>query len=264
MSRLPALPGAETAGTRALLDPSLMRQVDIVEIIGPSEQGVSRPYLCRGDDGLLYYVKGRQTNRASLWSEWIAGHAGRALGLSIPPFRVVNIDAALLPETPPALRDIGPGPAFGSEKYHSAIWLEPAQLSTVPRDMQRDLVLFDWWIRNTDRTVGNTNLLWDPETKTPVVIDRNNAFDLDFDEAAFCEHHIFATQWQAMCSDWVTLTRQLDRLSAVMPVVHAACKMAPAEWAWENAEMDVTARFDVAKAVAQLARCEDPELWRPK
>jgi hypothetical protein len=264
MSRPPALPGAETAGASNVLEPSLMWPVDIVEIIGPSEQGMSRPYLCRGDDGLLYYVKGRQTNRASLWSEWIAGHAGRALGLPIPPFRVVNIDATLLPEAPPELQDIGSGPAFGSEKYHSALWLEPAQLPAVPRDIQQDLVLFDWWIRNTDRTTGNTNLLWDPDAKRPVVIDHNNAFDPDFDETTFCDHHVFADQWRAMRSDWVTHTSALDRLRAVMPVVHAACKMAPAEWAWENAEMDVPARFDLARAVAQLARCENPELWRPK
>lgn len=31
----------------------------IVEIIKQAEQGLSSPFLCRGDDGTLYFVKGR-------------------------------------------------------------------------------------------------------------------------------------------------------------------------------------------------------------
>ena len=41
--------------------------LEIVEIIGPSEQGQQTPYKCRAEDGEIYYVKGRQTNRSSLW-----------------------------------------------------------------------------------------------------------------------------------------------------------------------------------------------------
>lgn len=47
----------------------------IVEIIKQAEQGMSSPFLCRADDGALYFVKGRASGRASLWadnapSEW--------------------------------------------------------------------------------------------------------------------------------------------------------------------------------------------------
>ena len=40
--------------------------VQIVEVIGPAEQGKSIPFLCGGSDGHRYYVKGQQTNRSSL------------------------------------------------------------------------------------------------------------------------------------------------------------------------------------------------------
>ena len=33
--------------------------VVIEEIIGRSVQGVTRPFICRGDDGIVYFVKGR-------------------------------------------------------------------------------------------------------------------------------------------------------------------------------------------------------------
>lgn len=35
----------------------------IVEIIKQAEQGLSSPFLCRGDDGDLYFVKGRASFR---------------------------------------------------------------------------------------------------------------------------------------------------------------------------------------------------------
>ncbi len=70
--------------------------IPIIEILGPAEQGLSRPYKCRGEDGRLYYVKGRQTDRHSLWSEWLCGHLALAFGLNLPPFRLVEIPAELL------------------------------------------------------------------------------------------------------------------------------------------------------------------------
>lgn len=46
----------------------------IIEIIKPAVQGLSTPFLCRGDDDLLYFVKARNSGRASQWAEWLAGH----------------------------------------------------------------------------------------------------------------------------------------------------------------------------------------------
>jgi hypothetical protein len=48
--------------------------VEIVEILGRSEQGRTRPFICRGDDGQIYYVKGRGALRRSQLCEWTVGH----------------------------------------------------------------------------------------------------------------------------------------------------------------------------------------------
>lgn len=40
-------------------------RIDIDEVIGRSEQGKTRPFICRGCDGHLYYVKGRDAGRCS-------------------------------------------------------------------------------------------------------------------------------------------------------------------------------------------------------
>lgn len=59
--------------------PSPTDTVDIVEVPGRAEQGLSRPLRCVGADGDLYYVKGQQPKRSSLWRGWICGYLARAL-----------------------------------------------------------------------------------------------------------------------------------------------------------------------------------------
>lgn len=151
--------------------------IQIVEVIGPAAQGKSMPLLCGGADGHRYYVKGQQTNRASLWREWICGHLAEALGLPLPPFALVQLDPALVKELPKDQQAIGSQPAFGSRERPHTAWLELGISQRVPVELQCDVLVFDWWVRNTDRLCGNTNLLWDAEQEELVVIDHNPALD---------------------------------------------------------------------------------------
>ncbi|MCW7540557.1 hypothetical protein OOT46_22285 [Aquabacterium sp. A7-Y] len=238
------------------------RILQIVEVLGPSEQGKSIPFKCRAEDGALYYVKGQQTNRASLWCEWISAHLAVALGLPIPPFSLVQVDEALRQELPREWQHIGCTPAFGSRHRSSTAWFEASLVQQVPLPLQQDVLAFDWWIRNMDRLTGNTNLLWDADQKQLVMIDHNLAFDPYFDVAMFREHHVFAAQWPVLCGDLVLQDELLRRMSDALPRARWACDNAPAEWQWANAEMDVPADFDLDKVLALLARGATPELWR--
>lgn len=139
--------------------------VEIVEIIDRSTQGMTRPFICRGDDGAVYFVKGRGAGRRSLICEWIAGQLGQRLGLPIAPFEIAEISAALLAIAPrDDLADLGAGKAFASRKLE-ATELNLSQIPMVPAQEQCDVLAFDWWICNSDRTLGdrggNPNLLWD-------------------------------------------------------------------------------------------------------
>lgn len=236
--------------------------VTIVEIIKQAEQGLSSPFLCRGDDDVLYFVKGRASGRASLWAEWLAGHLGQAFGLPIPPFRLVDVPTALVRECPPELRGIGAGPAFGSQNRAASQWLETAAAERVSAVLRRDLFVFDWWIRNEDRTRGNPNLLWEPAPEALVVIDHNQAFAPDFDPARFLEHHLFAADGALLFGDMVEQLRYAERLEQALGVWELACDNAPAEWRWENDEEDIPANFDPIAARALLARCSTPDFWR--
>ena len=59
-------------------------EITIMEIKRRSEQGVTRPFLCRGDDGRWYWVKGNGAGKLALCREWIAGRIAQLMGLPIP------------------------------------------------------------------------------------------------------------------------------------------------------------------------------------
>jgi hypothetical protein len=237
--------------------------VQIVEILGPSDQGRSRPYKCRGEDDAIYYVKGRQTNRASLWHEWVCGHLAQRFGLNVPAFEIVDVGGDLLRETPADWRDLGVGPAFGSRLYPNAVWMEVGLIDLVPTNVQRDVLVFDWWIKNGDRLKGNTNLLIDAAARKLVVIDHNLAFDMNFSYDEFVAHHVFASNWAGICSDLVVQAEYSQRMSMALEGLAEACHNVPEEWHWANAEMDVPANFELAHVQQVLNRCTTTELWSP-
>ncbi len=132
----------------------------------------------------------------------------------------------------------------------------------VPKAVQRDVLVFDWWIRNVDRLAGNPNLLWDQENHSLVVIDHNLALDPDFDAAEFLQHHVFASQWLELADDLVSRAEYGRRLNEALPAASLALQTAPEEWLWENSEFDLPANFDKEGALATLSRCVTDELWR--
>ena len=242
-----------------------MQALEIIEILRPAEQGRSKPYLCRGEDDRHYYVKARQTDRRSLWCEWTCNHLGRAFGLPIPPFQLVNISAELLSVTPAEWRNIGIGPAFGSQQIDSPLWFEPMLVPRVPNRLRRDVLVFDWWIRNLDRTDGNPNLLWSPTDNMPAVIDFNLAFDRDFALRDFTTHHLFRRDVLEVFSDLAERAEYLTRLERALAVWDEACNNAPPEWAWENDEHDLPADFDrdgMRASLMDLLNPRNPECWR--
>ena len=106
------------------MPPATQPILQIREVLGPAEQGKSLPFKCVGVDGNLYFVKGQQTNRASLWREWICAHLAQAFGLNIPPFSLVQVDETLHAELPADWRQLGCLPAFGSRQHCGTSWLE--------------------------------------------------------------------------------------------------------------------------------------------
>ena len=64
--------------------------VEIVEVIRRSEHGITLPFLCRGDDGKFYFVKGAGAGRDSQVKEWVSGNLAQLLGVPVAPFKIVH------------------------------------------------------------------------------------------------------------------------------------------------------------------------------
>lgn len=239
-----------------------MSPILITEILRPAEQGRSGPFVCRGEDDHVYFVKGRNTGRASQIAEWLCGHLGRALGLPLAPFAQVEILPALLRETVPEWRGIGSGLAFGSREYPKALWLEAQHVAAVPVDLQRDVLVFDWWIRNGDRLLTNSNLLWDAVKQQLVVIDHNLAFDPDFTPRDFLAYHVFREQADHIFGDLMEQASYQQRLLEALSAWDQAVGSIPAEWWWVDDEQTVPAAFDLTAAQAALQLCDSSDFWR--
>ena len=156
--------------------------VNIVEIISRSTQGITRPFVCRGDDGWLYYVKGHGAGRQALIAEWIAGNLGKRLGLPIPDFKqAVMPDNLARLSAREDIADLGDGIGFASQLIPNADELTYLYIGQIDAALRAKILLFDWWTANGDRTLtehgGNPNILWVHHDHKPYVIDHNLAFD---------------------------------------------------------------------------------------
>ncbi len=206
--------------------------IQIVEIIRRSEQGVTRPFICRADDDAIYYVKGAGAGWKALIAEWMAGHLGRHLGQPVPRFDLAEVPGSLLRySSREDLSDLGKAPAFASREVPFAEELRFEQIADIPMERQALTLLFDCWSGNGDRTLsesgGNPNVLWTPADSQMHLIDHNLAFDGD-PLAAIKEHHVFrnaATAWNADFR-----RRTTERMRAAMAETPLWWNSMPEEW----------------------------------
>ncbi len=240
--------------------------IEIIEVIRRSTQGFTEPFICRGDNGKIYFVKGKGAGRRSLVSEWIAGHLGVELGIPIAPFSLVSIPEELVfANSPLELTELGIGYAFGSQEC-SVTELTYSRIEQVPVEVQQKVLAFDWWIHNEDRTLsalgGNPNLFWDEVNKQLVVIDHNQAFDRNFAAANFFSTHIFAEQWAAitqcnelqatMCQQMQSALREWDKIIQSIPNA----------WWYLDDEQTVSAQIDTQHIYNHLNRVSGNDFWR--
>ena len=169
--------------------------IDIIAIEGRTDEGngVSRPFRCLGEDDARYFVKLKNAGYPQLVKEWIAGRMAQEMGLPAAEIRQVRIARELVAGNAEYEQDLGHGIAFGSRRVEPAERLAMAFVRDDPGGGLSRILLFDWWIRNSDRalteTGGNPNLLWQLDPGRVVVFDHDNAFDEDFSPGDFWQFH---------------------------------------------------------------------------
>lgn len=237
----------------------------IAEIIRRSAQGMTRPFLCRCSDGHLYFVKGHSASRRSLICEWLAGHLARAFGLPIPEFTLASAIEELVTLHPEG-SDLGTAPAFASRYVACTQELAVSRIADVPESQRLDVLAFDWWVHNSDRSLtalgGNPNLLWDMRTSHLVVIDHNAAFDPDFDTKAFRETHTFSSDLPRILDDRHVSSAYTARFEKALAVWQTALRAIPPAWWFADEERTVPISFDPDATLQLLKRYQHQGFWR--
>ena len=189
-----------------------LRHVNVTRYITPLREGGSLPAVADADDGFKYVVKFRGAGHGpkALIAELLGCEIARFLGFKVPEVVFADLDEAFgRTEGDEEIQDLlkfSQGLNIGLHFLSGAINFDPVVTSVDPQ-LASEIVWFDAFMTNIDRTFRNTNMLmWHRELW---LIDHG---------ATLYFHHSF-TNWEqsaatpfAMIKDHVLLPQasQLD------------------------------------------------------
>jgi hypothetical protein len=239
----------------------------VTEILGRAQEGRTRPYICRCDDGEVYFVKGKSATRFGLISEWICARLCTALDLPIAQYGIANVpDELIAADLTGQYLELGEGPAFASCRVN-ATNLARGHIRSVPVPLRRDVILFDWWIHNADRTLtemgGNPNLLWMPGSPGALkMIDHNLAFDSDFDAIDFLDLHVFAGEVRELFSDFLLRDSYAARFANALESWSDICDTLPDAWRFIDTEKTMPVEYPIEAVKTLLDRALTDSFWQ--
>lgn len=140
------------------------RTVAATRYVTPLREGGSMPAVVEADDEGLYVLKFRGAGQGAraLVAEWVAGEIGRALGLPVPEIVFIDLDPELARTEPdPEIQDLiraSAGLNLALDYLPGAVAFDPVAEKPDP-DLASQVVWFDAFVSNVDRTPRNTNLL---------------------------------------------------------------------------------------------------------
>ncbi|WP_031425864.1 HipA family kinase [Flavimarina sp. Hel_I_48] len=227
-------------------DPIEIRQVNVTRYITPLREGGSLPAVADADDGFKYVVKFKGAGHGvkALIAELLGCEIGRFLGFKVPEVVFANLDEAFgRTEADEEIQDLlkgSQGMNIGLHFLSGAINFDPV-VTTVDAQLASELVWFDAFMTNIDRTFRNTNMLmWNRELW---LIDHG---------ASLYFHHAF-TNWEksaqtpfAFIKDHVLLPQasQLEaantKFSTILTpaILEEIVNLIPQEWLeWEGSEI---------------------------
>lgn len=145
--------------------PGMIETVTAMRYITPLREGGSLPAVVEADDGELYVMKfvGAGHGPKALIAELVAGEIGRTLGLRVPEIVFMELDPALGPSEPDGeIRDLlraSTGLNLGLRYLQNAFGFDPLLQPPPDSEEASEVVWFDAYVTNVDRTPRNVNLL---------------------------------------------------------------------------------------------------------
>jgi len=242
--------------------------IEIREVLGRAEQGITLPFICRGSDDKVYYVKGKGAGYASLVREWIAGRAAQLLSLPIAPFKILEMPRRLFDADRGRLWDLGYGPVFGSLRQESTYEFSMTHSKLVAPELRRDIAVFDWWVLNGDRSLsengGNPNLLWSEANKSLVIIDHNLAFDPTVSLDSLIAGHVYGSSLVEISGDTKLQDAYKRRLLVCLEKLEGIQDELPERWACVDDLQTFATELRFEDAMNALQRISQSDFWKPR
>ncbi len=143
----------------------MLRSVIATRYVTPLREGGSLPAIVEGDDLGLYVLKfhGAGQGPLALAAEVIAGEIGRLLGLPVPELVLIELDEAFgRNEQDEEIRDLlgrSVGLNLGMDYLPGSLMFDAAAGDRPTAEFASELVWFDAFVTNVDRSARNPNLL---------------------------------------------------------------------------------------------------------
>lgn len=141
-----------------------IRHVNVTRYITPLREGGSLPAVADADDGFKYVIKFKGAGHGvkMLIAELIGCEVGRVLGFKVPEVVFAHLDEAFgRTEADEEIQDLlkgSQGLNIGLHFLSGAINFDPV-VTTVDATLASEIVWFDAFMTNIDRTFRNTNML---------------------------------------------------------------------------------------------------------
>jgi hypothetical protein len=143
-----------------------LRAVAATRYVTPLREGGSMPAIVEADDDGLYVLKFRGAGQGpkALIAELVAGEIARVLDLPVPEIVMIQLDPELARTEPDAeiqhLMRASAGLNVALDYLPGAVMFDPvANADAAAADLAAEIVWFDAYVRNVDRTPRNPNLL---------------------------------------------------------------------------------------------------------
>lgn len=246
-----------------------LRTVTATRYVTPLREGGSLPAIIEADDDGLYVMKFRGAGQGpkALIAELVAGEIGRALSLPVPEIVLVEMDPAMgRTEPDQEIQDLiraSAGLNLALDYLPGSISFDPV-IDKVDSKLAGEIVWFDAYATNVDRTARNTNMLmWHGRLW---LIDHGAALYFHHtwkdhlrrsrDSFAKIKEHVLLSSADALASADEEMAGRL-----APQLIHRIVEMIPESWLAADLSFESVERQRAAYAQYLLKRLEGPRTF---